>query len=984
MRAILAGLRRVDQSHVGLRRLLAAAAFVALLGALTVVAAPLALLVLGLGGVLLLAVALYGADQPRLRDFCLLNAAAVVLLAWAATERAELVVERAGDEVTVALHGVRLTARLADLEGGERRLALALSAVDERPMAAPWIYENLPPLAGVGAWLEGGMRGGVEDLRVVDAAGAPLVDPLQGVWQPDAAQGPPLVIGALGGWEVRRADDGSVELLGPPVSGDQLQVVAPLARPAGTVRIALEGVADTPAVEVIASPDRRLLEIAVRAGDGPPETLVGGPFVYRRGEIGWTQALLREVGRAWLVALALLAAARAVAVTDRSWLPRLPPPVADAALASGAVLFALITLGLSGLVAVLVLDGIPHTVESIAYLFQAQIFALGGLWAPAPPVPEAFEQAYIVVHEGRWFGVLPPGQSVMLAAGLLAGAVWLVSPLLSALAVGLTVLLGRLTYGWLAGLLAGLLLAPSPLVVLLSGDMLAHPAGLFWSVVAAIGVALALRWRPGPGWLLAGLGTGGLVMTRPLAALGVGVPLTLYLLWTCRVELLPVLLRRAGLWMLGAAPGVLFMAYVNVGLTGSPFMPALSLWSEVDRLGFGPNVGTRGGHDLASALGNTWANTAVLSRHLFGWPSYLTFAPALVPYVLGARSRWDRVFLLWAGGLTAAHLLYWSDGIVYGPRFAFEAVAALALLTARGIALLARADGLVPAERGAAARPVAARVAADAAPAAENGAHAAHSAPVYSDAAPVSRAGVSVPLESPASPSEPGVRPAPEAGTEAGIPELPTVAAEGPDGGRAAPSADAAAERDPEVGSAGSGPAATSAGCDSENSPARARAEGVPAGRGFEGAPARQPALAGPPPIRGGSGLPSRLSDCPDAPALTAAPLVSLLVALLVAVNLVGYLPDLVLAYRDYNSISRARLALVEEVGLENALVFVTSEWPDWQSYAQVFPANGPLLDGPVIYARDLGEAENARLMARYPDRRAWLLRDLQLTEIRR
>ena len=41
-------------------------------------------------------------------------------------------------------------------------------------------------------------------------------------------------------------------------------------------------------------------------------------------------------------------------------------------------------------------------------------------------------------------------------------------------------------------------------------------------------------------------------------------------------------------------------------------------------------------------------------------------------------------------------------------------------------------------------------------------------------------------------------------------------------------------------------------------------------------------------------------------------------------------------------------------------------------------------LDYTVIYARDLGETENWRLMTRYSEWRGWLLRDLQLTEIRR
>ena len=108
------------------------------------------------------------------------------------------------------------------------------------------------------------------------------------------------------------------------------------------------------------------------------------------------------------------------------------------------------------------------------------------------------------------------------------------------------------------------------------------------------------------------------------------------------------------------------------------------------------------------------------------------------------------------------------------------------------------------------------------------------------------------------------------------------------------------------------------------------------------------------------------------------------LVAALFAINLVGYMPELVLAYRDYNGVSRDGLRVVQEAGLDQAVVFVTSEWPDWQSYGEVFLANGPFLDRQVIYARDLGETENWRLMTRYAERRGWLLRDLQLTEIRR
>jgi hypothetical protein len=139
-----------------------------------------------------------------------------------------------------------------------------------------------------------------------------------------------------------------------------------------------------------------------------------------------------------------------------------------------------------------------------------------------------------------------------------------------------------------------------------------------------------------------------------------------------------------------------------------------------------------------------------------------------------------------------------------------------------------------------------------------------------------------------------------------------------------------------------------------------------------------------PAPVAGGSDDDEIRTAIPATSGLSGAPFVVTLVALLFAINLVGYLPDLVLAYRDYNGISRAGIETVEAAGLEQAVVFVKTDWPDWQAYGQVFLENGPLLDRKVVFARDLGESENWRLMSRYPEWRWWLLSDGTLTEIRR
>lgn len=912
-RPILARLSAPDQCSGRTRRAFAGLGLLAAILALTSVAAPLALVLLGVAAVLLTGWALYGEDGRALRRFVVLNGVAVLLLTWGATERSELVIERTPDEIDVSLNGVRLTASLAGIESPLDRVAVELSAVDERPVAAPWMFEALPWLAGFGDWLEGGMRGGVERLRVIDVNSSDLVPPLIGLWQPDHLADPPRMSGPLEPWQVAQPTPESVVLLSPAVPSNSYRVVASTVRPSGQLRVTLADAGGGTALEVIAAPDRRLFEVATRLAGGSPETLVGGPFVYRRSSVGWLQALARELGRVWLVALGLVAAARLLAIPSAASVRPLSGVLSTIVTALAAALLGLTALTLTGLVAVYLLDGIPHTVESIAYMFQAEVLSRGGMWVPAPLLPEFFHQAYIAATpDGRWFGVLPPGQSLLLAAGISSGVPWLVSPLATALAIGLTVVLGRLTYGMLTGVVAGALLLFSPFVLMLSGDMLAHPAGLLLTVLMLLGTVAGVRDRApdggplaGPaagGWLLAGLAMGGLVLTRPFAALGIGVPLTVALVVSGRGTPPRTLVVRALLFMLAAAPGVIYAAYFNAAMTGSASLPPLSMWSDVDRIGFGPDVGTRGGHDLATALGNTWANIAVLLRHLYGWPSYLTLAFAFVPFVLGSWNRWDRLLLVCTLGLIVAHWLYWSDGIMYGPRFTFEVTAAIALLTARGAALLARANGTVPAEAvvewaaGPVARPVEAR-----------------------DAAALLQA--------------------------SGAKGIPATL---PDG--SVPTAALESTAVPESTVAGAMAAESEAPCSGPK-------------------PTEEP----PAPI-----------DVAPRRALSAAPFVAALVAALFAINLVGYLPELVLAYRDYNGVSRAGLRVVEEAGLDQAVVFVTSDWPDWQSYGQVFLANSPFLDGPVIYARDLGETENWRLMTRYAERRWWLLRDLELSEIRR
>ncbi len=373
-------------------------------------------------------------------------------------------------------------------------------------------------------------------------------------------------------------------------------------------------------------------------------------------------------------------------------------PLAD--LAAGAI--AVAGLAVTLVVADVLLEKIPHVQDSVAYLFQAKTFALGRLWVPTPPHPEFFAHEFIIMEPGgRWFSKYPPGWPMLLALGVRAGAPWVVDPVLGALSLFLLYRLGREAYRPRVGLLAAALGLASPFFIFLSGSMMAHTSGLFFTLLLAWAFRRA-KCSPRPLWaaLMMGVAFGFLFLIRPFTALLVVAPFAVAGL--ARVVQAPRDgLRRYPPAALAAAPFVLaFLAYDKV-FTGSWFYPPQQLWWPFDQVGFGPDHGPWG-FTPNDGLNNTSRNLSELLEHGFGWPAFLTLSLAAVPFLAGRARRWDWLFLAGFLAVVAGYACWWADGIMYGPRFYFEGFGFLVLLTARGgdVALDLAETGATWPERG--------------------------------------------------------------------------------------------------------------------------------------------------------------------------------------------------------------------------------------------------------------------------------------------
>jgi hypothetical protein len=85
-----------------------------------------------------------------------------------------------------------------------------------------------------------------------------------------------------------------------------------------------------------------------------------------------------------------------------------------------------------------------------------------------------------------------------------------------------------------------------------------------------------------------------------------------------------------------------------------------------------------------AGIQNEQTQLAYLLLVFNGWPLYVGLAFVLLPFILGTRKGWDWFLLASAVCVMGAYTLFEGHGIMHGPRYWYEAVPFLILLTARG------------------------------------------------------------------------------------------------------------------------------------------------------------------------------------------------------------------------------------------------------------------------------------------------------------
>ena len=364
-----------------------------------------------------------------------------------------------------------------------------------------------------------------------------------------------------------------------------------------------------------------------------------------------------------------------------------------------------VVLVLTNLISWLVFRHIPHVQDSVGQVFQGRIFASGRITLPAR-FDDFFSGYLQIINDGsRMYSQYPFGHSLLLALGTLIHVEWLVNPLLGSAEVVVLYFLGKELYDERTGRITALLGLASPFLLFMSAEYMNHTSGLLFLSLFLLFFFRAIRPLRGSQArssladpLLSGLSLAMALNIRPLSALAVSLPVagySIYLLVKSRWKTLPAFAALLVPVLLGLGAYGLY----NYLTTGSPLLSGYEAFGRLTygHAGWGLGFGARGLEDMGvftpfRSLVQTGNNLNGLNLYLFQSPIPGLFLVMLL-FLTFTRNPTDWLLLASFVMLPILYFFYWYQDLCFGPRFLYEGLAPVLLLSARGLVEFPRFAG---------------------------------------------------------------------------------------------------------------------------------------------------------------------------------------------------------------------------------------------------------------------------------------------------
>ncbi len=320
--------------------------------------------------------------------------------------------------------------------------------------------------------------------------------------------------------------------------------------------------------------------------------------------------------------------------------------------------------------------------DSVVTFFQAKIFSSGHLWANLPEYPEFFLKS-MVSSNGKWFSMVQHGHSLILSPFKLIRMPYILSPLLGSFSLIILFMFLRNINDIKTAKAGTVFLLLSPTFLFVSSSYLNQNSSFFFILLSLFFLSKTKKENNNLFPFFAGIFSGLAFLSRTTVL--TFIPSILIFL------LVGIRKRSFLLFLLGFLPVFSIQFIDNYIYTGSIFRFGYALHgnSQLHTIGFGMGKGelTFGilGHTPLKALLNFLYNIFASSLHLFGWPLLsLTFIP--LAFYKWKRDVWD----LFAVSVILTSILffslYWFHGVSpMGPKYYFEIVPLLVLLTVRGV-----------------------------------------------------------------------------------------------------------------------------------------------------------------------------------------------------------------------------------------------------------------------------------------------------------
>lgn len=336
-----------------------------------------------------------------------------------------------------------------------------------------------------------------------------------------------------------------------------------------------------------------------------------------------------------------------------------------------------------------ILENIPHSQDEVAYLFQVKIFHLGKLFFPSLPenLRRFFDHEFIV-NNGKWFGGYTPGTSLFLALGEIFKIANFITPIFGILSLIFIFFLAKSFFSNKVAILSITLMLISPFFLLLSASYMSHTPALFFTVSTLY--FLAKRY-----YFLSGTMLGLLFITRPFNSLLLALFISLYLFVKFVIILIKTKMKVSvdfhklfKIFAKTSFPLIIFISFqffYNYILSGSILKFPPNIYSPYNTVGFGQK-GLEWPLEFTplNSLKNVTFNFYSLTDMLFAWPYFLTLS--FIPFAFLAKNKVVPLLLLMLFFVhVLAYFFYFGMGTFYDPRYWFESIFALIMLTAAGI-----------------------------------------------------------------------------------------------------------------------------------------------------------------------------------------------------------------------------------------------------------------------------------------------------------